>query len=138
MSQTHSGAGEENLEGITALVVDDHRDTLELAGMVLEWDGAEVLAAKSAEHALELLDTHRVDVVVCDIHLPRRDGRELVRALRNRSDEKRGIPALAISGDDDPSSIRQALAAGFDGFEAKPLDTSILVHRVRALVHREA
>ena len=54
------------LEGITALVVDDHRDTLELAGMVLEWDGAHVLEAKSAEEALKLLDRNVVDVVVCD------------------------------------------------------------------------
>jgi CheY-like chemotaxis protein len=124
------------LDGITALVVDDHRDTLELAGMVLEWDGASVLPAKSAEEALGLLEHHHVDIVVCDIHLPRKDGRQFVRALRQRSDEKRSIPALAVSGDTDPERVQFALDAGFDRFQPKPLDTDVLVSQVRGLVGR--
>lgn len=125
-----------DLDGITALVVDDHRDTLELAGMVLEWDGARVLEAKSAEEALMLLDRNPVDVVVCDIYLPRRDGRAFVRALRRRRDAKRAIPALAVSGDTDPVRVQSALEAGFDRFQAKPLDTDVLVEQVRDLVRR--
>lgn len=124
------------LEGITALVVDDHRDTLELAGMVLEWDGASVLEAKSAEEAIKLLETHAVDVVVCDIYLPRLDGRGFVRELRRRHDGKQTIPALAVSGDNDPERVQMALAAGFDRFQPKPLDTDVLVGHVRSLVGR--
>jgi CheY-like chemotaxis protein len=126
-----------HLDGITALVVDDHRDTLELAGMVLEWDGASVLEAKSAEEALKLLERNAVDVVVCDIYLPRLDGRAFVRELRRRSDPKRAIPALAVSGDSDPERVQMALAAGFDRFQSKPLDTDVLVAQVRSLVGRE-
>lgn len=125
------------LQGITALVVDDHRDTLELAGMVLEWDGADVLPAKSAEEALRLLEANPVDVVVCDIYLPRLDGRGFVRALRRRQDGKQQIPALAVSGDTDPERVQMALAAGFDRFQPKPLDTDVLVSHVRSLVGRE-
>jgi CheY-like chemotaxis protein len=125
------------LTGITALVVDDHRDTLELAGMVLEWDGASVLTAKSAEEALKLLERNDVDVVVCDIYLPRLDGRAFVRELRRRHDVKRAIPALAVSGDNDPERVQMALAAGFDRFQPKPLDTDTLVSHVRSLVGRE-
>lgn len=124
------------LEGITALVVDDHLDTLELAGMVLEWDGAVVIEAKSAEEALRLLDHNHIDVVVCDIHLPRLDGSAFVRALRQRHDAKRTIPALAVSGDTDPERVRRAMEAGFDQFQAKPLETDVLVSRVRRLVGR--
>jgi len=127
-----------DLDGITALVVDDHRDTLELAGMVLEWDGAHVLEAKSAEEALLLLDENEIDVVVCDIYLPRRDGRQFVRLLRQRHDGKREIPALAVSGDSDPARVQSALEAGFDRFQAKPLDTDVLVMQVRDLVHRSS
>lgn len=126
-----------HLDGITALVVDDHRDTLELAGMVLEWDGASVLEAKSAEEALKLLEKNAVDVVVCDIYLPRLDGRAFVRELRRRHDAKRAIPALAVSGDNDPERVQMALAAGFDRFQSKPLDTDVLVWHVRSLVGRE-
>lgn len=127
-----------DLDGITALVVDDHRDTLELAGMVLEWDGARVIEAKSAEEALAILDVQDVDVVVCDIYLPRRDGRQFVRALRGRHDAKARIPALAVSGDSDPERVQMALDAGFDRFQAKPLDTDVLVSQVRDLVGRHA
>jgi two-component system CheB/CheR fusion protein len=125
-----------HLDGITALVVDDHRDTLELAGMVLEWDGARVLEAKSAEEAMALLENNHVDVVVCDIHLPRRDGPALVRSIRARRDWKSRIPALAVSGDTDPVRVQHALDAGFDRFQAKPLETDALVVEVRELVGR--
>src|SRR5690606_5996236 len=106
--------------------------------MVLEWDGASVLEAKSAEEALRLLEQNAIDVVVCDILLPRLDGRAFVRELRHRHDAKRGIPALAVSGDTDPNRVQLALEAGFDRFQAKPLDTDVLVEQVRSLVGRRA
>lgn len=124
------------LEGITALVIDDHRDTLELAGMVLEWDGAIVLEAKSAEEALRLLELNDVDVIVCDVYLPRLDGPGFVRAVRARRDGKGDLPCLAVSGDTDPERVAYVLESGFDRFQPKPLDTDVLVAQVRSLVGR--
>ena len=125
-----------DLAGITVLVVDDHADTLELAGLVLEWDGATVLSASNAEEGLRLLDRHPVDVVVCDLHLPRVDGVGFARAVRGRTDAKRHVPILGVSGDVTPESIATMIAGGFDRFLAKPLDTDVLLDFVRQLVGR--
>src|SRR5688572_24320913 len=126
-----------DLAGIRALVIDDHLDSLELARMVLEWDGADVLEAKSAEDALTLLDGNEVDVVVSDLAMPRMDGYQLIRTIRSRRDHKRVIPALAISGNPRMSDENRAIAAGFNRFLAKPVDTDVLVREVRHLVQRD-
>ena len=123
-----------DLTGITALVVDDHADTLELVALVLEWAGADVLVARSARDAERLLDDHGVDVIVCDEHLPHVDGCSFVRRVRQRVDEKRAVPVLGVSGDVEPRHIGAMLEAGFDDFLAKPLDTDVLVEAVGRVV----
>ena len=67
---------------ITALVVDDHRDSVQLLIAALEPFGAAVIAAGSAPEAREVLSATKVDVIVCDLGLPGEDGLELIRWVR--------------------------------------------------------
>lgn len=121
------------LDGITVLVVDDHDDTRELFGLVLLNAGAHVLSASDAEHALELIGRRAIDVLVCDLAMPRVDGLDLIRRVRARDDDKRAIPAIAVSGRTLPRDIGAALDAGYDAHVAKPIDPAGLVQRVHGL-----
>lgn len=124
------------LDGITVLVIDDHRDSLELAELVLERAGARVLAAPGAEAGLRFLDREAIDVLVCDLAMPDMNGYELLRSLRSRNDDKRALPAIAVSGNSASHEVSRALQAGFDAHAAKPLAPEDLVEHVRRLANR--
>lgn len=121
------------LTGLLVLLIDDHLDSLEIGEMSLLQDGARVLAAPSADTGLRFLDAHPIDVIVSDISMPRIDGYELVRRIRARRDEKRGTPALAMTGNATALDVRRALDAGFDAHAAKPLRPEALVAHVERL-----
>ncbi|UJR79607.1 response regulator [Sandaracinus amylolyticus] len=125
------------LDGLTVLVIDDHLDSLEIAEIVLERAGARVLAAPSAEAGLRFLDTQSIDVLVCDLSMPRVDGFDVVRAVRARKDDKRSLPAIAVSGSGAHDAGR-AITAGFDAHATKPIAPEALVAHVRRLADRPA
>lgn len=124
------------LDGITVLVIDDHRDSLELAELVLEHAGARVLAAPGVEAGQRFLDREAIDVLVCDLAMPGMEGYELLRSLRARNDAKRALPAIAVSVESASHDASRALQAGFDAHAAKPLVPEALVEHVRRLANR--
>ncbi len=115
------------------LVIEDNDANLELMRYLLQAYGHEVVAARDGAEGLALAAREPVDVIVCDIHLPQMDGYEVARQLK--ADPQRAdiplvaVTALAMVGDRD-----KVLAAGFDGYLAKPIDPQDFVHRVLSFV----
>jgi len=70
------------LDGLTILVIDDHRETVELLREYLYSAGATVVGADSAKAALAFAETHVLDAVLVDIRMPGEDGHWFVRNLR--------------------------------------------------------
>jgi PAS domain S-box-containing protein len=119
------------LEGVVVLVVDDQRDSRDLLATLLLCCGAEVLLCDSAAAALDALarpNLAPVHLVVADIAMPDIDGYELV--VRVRQGRAR-IPALAVSAYARPEDRRRALAAGYDGYACKPIDTAAFLRTVK-------
>ena len=111
------------------LIVEDNSANLELMTYLLTAFGHAPLQSRDGVEALEALSNQRVDLVVCDIQLPRMDGYEVLRNLRS-SDAWRGLPvvavtALAMVGDRD-----RVLAAGFNGYIGKPINPETFVAQV--------
>ena len=124
------------LDGVRVLVVDDDQDGRELMQEVLETHGAAVSLAADGNEALEVVVLADPHVLVTDLAMPRMDGLELARRLRARPYV---CPALVlVSGYAAQADIRRALAAGFDGHLAKPieLDTLVAVVEEMARVRR--
>jgi hypothetical protein len=125
------------LRGIGVLLVDDDRDGLELAGVILTNCGADVRTCASPAAALEMLAGWTPDVAVLDIEMPGEDGFTLLRRARALV-SARGIriPALALTAYGRPSDRTRALAAGFNLHLSKPVDPTELALAVGSLAGR--
>jgi len=121
------------MSGEPILIVDDNATNLKLARVLLRSEGYEVRTAADAEGALAILADFRPELILMDIQLPGMDGIELTRLLK--ADRKtRSIPILALTACAMKGDRERMLAAGCDGYVAKPLDVNELGRRIQALV----
>jgi CheY-like chemotaxis protein len=122
-------ASHRELEGVHVLIVEDTDDSRELLKMVLEYCGALVTAAASAERAKRILQDLRPHVLVTDIGMPD-DGIELIREVKSIAATK-GIyvPAIAVTAFRDRRE--ELLKEGFAALVEKPLDPLTLCKVVR-------
>jgi signal transduction histidine kinase/ActR/RegA family two-component response regulator len=135
ITTTGIDTGQRPLVGLRALFVDDNLEARALVGAVLEAAGAEVSVAASATEALGTLETSSFDVVLTDIGMPEVDGYEFVTRLRERERSGGRMPmcAIALTAYAGAKDRRRALAAGFQGHLAKPIDPADLVRAVYAV-----
>ncbi|MCB0322192.1 MAG: response regulator [Bdellovibrionales bacterium] len=103
------------------LIIEDNADNLDLMGYLLAAFGHTPISVTSGEDALPTCRSALPDLVVCDIHLPGKDGYQIARELKAdplcRSIPLVAVTALAMVGDRE-----KVLAAGFDGYLSKPID----------------
>jgi signal transduction histidine kinase/CheY-like chemotaxis protein len=124
------------LEGLRILVVDDEADSRDLITFVLKQSGARVTAVESAIDALQALSLSEFDVLLSDVGMPEIDGYMLVRQIRYfYSDEKRHIPAIALTAYAGEFNQQQAVNAGFQTHLVKPVDPTELVTTITNLVN---
>ncbi|MBC9070932.1 response regulator [Thauera sp. CAU 1555] len=114
------------------LVVEDHPVNRMLAIRILEDAGFDVVTADDGVQALEYLDGHTVDLVLMDCHMPRMDGLEATRQLRERERKSgaRTVPVLALTAHGSHSERAACLAAGMNDFMSKPYVAAELVAMV--------
>ena len=124
-------SGLQRLEGLRILVVEDEEDVLEAASVTLERLGATVLTATDGIAALETVMAEHVDLIVCDLQMPRMDGFEFRNAL-SRLEGHAQQPIIAISGLASSADHRRIQAAGFAGHIDKPFDD---VRLLAAIAH---
>ena len=115
------------------LVVDDDKNTRRLLQAVLEHDGYQVLTAENGEDALAVMDTQHIDLVVLDIMMPKMDGYEFTRTLRQCSNT---LPILMVSAKQLPSDKKQGFLVGTDDYMTKPIDEEEMLWRIKALLRR--
>jgi len=120
---------------ITALVVDDHLESILLIEAILEPWGVSIVSASSAAEAESMLQAIRPDVILCDLVMPGLDGLTFIRRLRTHGDPRiRNIPAVAITAMYEDISARMARDAGFDVYIRKPIEAEQLPHTIALLV----
>src|SRR5436309_3799311 len=115
------------------LIVDDDADARLIYSQYLRSKGCVVFTATDGRIALEKAKTLGPDVVVMDLAMPRVDGFEAIRRLRESSWTRR-LPIVAISAL--PLSQADALRAGCDAFLAKPVDPEVLWLQVQSMLRR--
>ena len=119
------------LANLHILLVDDNADAVESFRYLLEFEGAKVTVASSAQEALVLLPGQEVDVIISDLAMPGIDGFVFIDEVRKRHPHNRAL-ALALSGLGRPQDAERALRAGFSAHLTKP----VAIDRLRETVAR--
>jgi signal transduction histidine kinase/DNA-binding response OmpR family regulator len=122
-----------SLLGLRVLIVDDERDSRDLAGRVLANSGAQILAASGVDEALDVLSQSQADVLVSDISMPLRDGYDLIREVRRRGLSARDLPAIALTAFARDEDRTMAIHAGYQVHLSKPIDPTRLTEIVAQL-----
>jgi two-component system, OmpR family, response regulator ChvI len=115
-------------------LVDDDRNILTSVAMALEAEGYSVATYTDGASGLEGLTSDRPDLAILDIKMPRMDGMELLRRLRQKSD----IPVIFLTSKDEEIDELFGLKMGADDFITKPFSQRLLVERVKAILRRSA
>jgi putative two-component system response regulator len=83
---------------------------------------------------LETVSEFKPDLILLDLHMPKVDGFEVIKQLREHSDEDPYLPILVLTADNNPAVRNKALAMGAKDFLSKPLDVVEVLLRVRNLL----
>jgi len=118
------------------LVADDDRDILEYVRLRLELAGYEVLTASTGEEALTLALEHRPQLAVLDLVMPKLNGMELIRHIRQEPGLS-SMPVIVLSAHVGQWDVERALEAGADYYLSKPFtDADDLVVRVKQALNQ--
>jgi signal transduction histidine kinase/CheY-like chemotaxis protein len=125
------------LAGISILAVDDNADALEVLSASLIIRGADVRTAWGGEEALREWRRQPADVLICDLAMPRVDGFEVMRGIRQMDAEAgRDTAAIALTAHAAPGYQVRTREAGFDRHISKPFDVDELVQAVLGALDR--
>ena len=113
-------------------LVDDDRNILTSVSMALEAEGYEVRTYTDGASALAALTSHPPDLAVLDIKMPRMDGMDLLRRLRQKSD----VPVIFLTSKDEEIDEVLGLRMGADDYMRKPFSQRLLIERIRAVLRR--
>ena len=115
------------------LVVDDDKNTRMYFEAVLKTNGYTVTVSKNGEEALEVMDKEHIDLVVLDIMMPKMDGYEFTKTLRECDNN---LPILMVSAKQLPVDKNKGFAVGTDDYMTKPVDQEEFLYRIKALLRR--
>lgn len=115
------------------LVVEDDKHTRMLLQAILESANYTVVTANNGEDALEVMEKEHVDLVVLDIMMPKMDGYEFTKILRENDNN---LPILMVSAKQLPADKRKGFLVGTDDYITKPIDEEEMLLRIRALLRR--
>jgi two-component system response regulator ChvI len=113
-------------------LVDDDKNILASVTMLLEQEGYHVRAFADGASALTALTATPPDLAILDIKMPRMDGLELLRRLRQNAD----LPVIFLTSKDEEIDELMGLNAGADDYIRKPFSQRLLLERVRAVLRR--
>ncbi len=126
-----------SLNAVCVLVVDDDRESRDVAAAHLTSHQATVWTAASAAQGLEILQRERIDVLLSDIAMPEEDGYTFIRKVRALEATAAQIPAAALTALAREEDRQRALDAGFHVHLAKPIDGQSLIAAVASLGRRQ-
>lgn len=115
------------------LVVDDSWTDLTLMTSPLREEGFEIITAADGDEALEKAWREQPNVILLDVVLPKQNGFQVCRRLRE-AEQSKNIPVILVSGKDTPMDQRWGLQQGADFYITKPFSPEDLIAKVRSVI----
>ena len=123
------------MAGELILIVEDNEKNRKLVRDVLSHEGYRILETENGEDAVRLAQSERPALVLMDIQLPGIDGIEALRRLRAEA-ATRTIPVIAVTASAMTQDRTTIMAAGFDGYQSKPISVRPFLAAVRQALDR--
>jgi len=114
------------------LAVDDEPNILMSIEFILEMEGYEVHTACDGEEALEVAERVKPDLILLDVNMPRKDGYEMCRILREREDLA-GTKVIMLTAKGQTLERKKGLEVGADDYVTKPFSAADLLEKIRAM-----
>lgn len=114
------------------LVVDDNKITTKLLRRYLEANGYEAREAFDGIDCLEKVEEKQPDAIVLDVMMPRMDGYETVKKLKEQ-DHTKHIPVVIVTALNDVPNQLKSIDSGADDFLSKPIEEKLLIAKVKLL-----
>lgn len=119
------------------LIADDEPNIVLSLEFLMEQSGYEVRVARTGEEALAEVETFQPDLVLLDVMMPRKNGYEVLQAIRSNP-ARRGTRIVLLTAKGRDVDVEKGLGLGADAYVTKPFATRELVARVRALLGEKA
>lgn len=116
----------DSLNGLKVLMAEDNPVNRKLGLKLLEKLGCRVDVVINGLEAVETLNENQYDIIVMDVQMPEMDGLEATRKIRRMDSDKRNIPIIALTAHAMRGDKERCLAAGMNGYIAKPVDPEAL------------
>jgi two-component system cell cycle response regulator DivK len=117
------------------LIVEDNPKNLKLVRDVLQVKGYKTVEATTGEQGVQLAHEADPDLILMDIQLPGIGGIDALRRLRG-DPVTQTIPVIAVTASMMPDDRQRIMAAGFDGFQGKPISVMELLETIRQVLER--
>ena len=121
------------MAGELILIVEDNEKNRRLERDVLQFHGYRILEAENAEDGIRMAQESVPQLILMDIQLPGMNGIEALGRLR-ADPTTRAIPIMAVTASAMTQDRQKIMAAGFDGYQSKPINVKEFVAAVRALI----
>ncbi len=115
------------------LVAEDNQNSAKLMKIILNQAGYKVVTASNGIEALEIMDTKHIDLIVLDVMMPKMDGYEFTRQLRQSGNN---TPIIMVTAKYQNEDKCEGFIAGTDDYMVKPVNETELLLRIKALLRR--
>lgn len=118
---------------LSIMIVDDNENARKLYSTVLEQQGYNTVTASNGEEGLEVMDKMHIDLIVLDVMMPKMDGYEFTKTLRDCGWE---TPILMVTAKETAADKKRGFLSGTDDYMVKPVDEEEMILRIAALLRR--
>jgi DNA-binding response OmpR family regulator len=121
------------MDKLKILIIDDEKDFVEILRERIELEGYEVLTAHDGEEGLKKAQKQKPDLIICDVRMPKKDGFEVLKALKQ--DKGFHTPFIMLTAVDDFDKIKEAYEDKANFYVTKPVDLARLLNNVRIVLN---
>ncbi|MBF0509195.1 MAG: tetratricopeptide repeat protein [Deltaproteobacteria bacterium] len=128
----------DSLKGLKILVVDDQSSIRRTIRNILRYEGGcrDIKEAEDGEKALAMLRQDPFDLIICDWNMPRLNGLDLLRLIRD-DDQLKSLPFLMVTGEVDAATMTEAAETSVDSYVIKPFGPRTLMEKVNQVISRK-